>query len=485
MNKSVLEIFNTKKFSSGTFIIWLLLGVIASVQSKIYGNFFQDDAFITFRYARNIASGIGFVFNPGEWVLGTTTPLYTLLLAFFFLIVRFDIVILSRIINLVCLWGSTWIIFEITRKNSGLLLSFLFSISFISFPLWKYTVGMESSLLVFLLLASVFFYSKWRKCLTGWMLAFSVLTRYEMIFLVLVIGMLDWIKTKKIPFWLLITGIIISAWIIVAVFLFGSPIPLSASVKIAAPRIPFLVGGAFYFYQFILDNPLFFINIVMLIIGLFEVIRNRNFHVEYFVILMFSLIYLFTSSLIAGSFPWYYAPLIPAFLILYVEGIEFLDFFFLNLFNKVKTIFPLTKLSIGVAIIVVLTQLTIWGKDHLIYRNNYLDHRFLPYQQIANWLLANVDPNQTVATYEIGFIGYFTNMKIIDLSGLVTPALFEWVGEGGESTLSHALDIFYPDYVILDITDTEKIRIIEKTNTYRFIRSFDQKYVLYSNKGED
>jgi hypothetical protein len=40
-----------------------------------------EDAYITFRYARNIAQGVGFVFNPGELVLGTTTPLQTLLLA--------------------------------------------------------------------------------------------------------------------------------------------------------------------------------------------------------------------------------------------------------------------------------------------------------------------------------------------------------------------------------------------------------------------
>jgi hypothetical protein len=40
-----------------------------------------DDAFITFRYARSIAAGAGFVYNPAEPVLGTTTPLYTLILA--------------------------------------------------------------------------------------------------------------------------------------------------------------------------------------------------------------------------------------------------------------------------------------------------------------------------------------------------------------------------------------------------------------------
>src|SRR5438477_5386670 len=40
-----------------------------------------DDAFITFRYSRNIVEGQGFVYNPGLQSLGTTTPLSTLLLA--------------------------------------------------------------------------------------------------------------------------------------------------------------------------------------------------------------------------------------------------------------------------------------------------------------------------------------------------------------------------------------------------------------------
>ena len=40
-----------------------------------------DDAYITFRYARNLVNGLGFVYNVDQPVLGTTTPLYTLLLS--------------------------------------------------------------------------------------------------------------------------------------------------------------------------------------------------------------------------------------------------------------------------------------------------------------------------------------------------------------------------------------------------------------------
>jgi len=41
----------------------------------------SEDAYITFRYAANWAAGMGPVFNPGEHVLGFTSPLWTALLA--------------------------------------------------------------------------------------------------------------------------------------------------------------------------------------------------------------------------------------------------------------------------------------------------------------------------------------------------------------------------------------------------------------------
>jgi len=44
-------------------------------------NFLADDAFISFRYARNLSRGLGFVFNPGERVEGYTNFLLVVLLA--------------------------------------------------------------------------------------------------------------------------------------------------------------------------------------------------------------------------------------------------------------------------------------------------------------------------------------------------------------------------------------------------------------------
>jgi arabinofuranosyltransferase len=47
----------------------------------LHTGFLNDDALITARYAAHFAGGDGLVYNPGEPVLGTTTPLWALLLA--------------------------------------------------------------------------------------------------------------------------------------------------------------------------------------------------------------------------------------------------------------------------------------------------------------------------------------------------------------------------------------------------------------------
>src|SRR5260370_1324544 len=40
-----------------------------------------DELYITFRYVRNLAQGLCLVYNPGEWLLGTTAPLWAFVLS--------------------------------------------------------------------------------------------------------------------------------------------------------------------------------------------------------------------------------------------------------------------------------------------------------------------------------------------------------------------------------------------------------------------
>lgn len=61
--------------------ILLAVAVALRVAWGSYTHYIYEDAYITFRYARNLANGNGFVYNVSERIYGTTTPLFTLLLA--------------------------------------------------------------------------------------------------------------------------------------------------------------------------------------------------------------------------------------------------------------------------------------------------------------------------------------------------------------------------------------------------------------------
>lgn len=58
-----------------------LLLLLAALAMRWLAVLSVDDVFIVYRYARNLADGLGFVFNPGERVEGVTCFLWTLALA--------------------------------------------------------------------------------------------------------------------------------------------------------------------------------------------------------------------------------------------------------------------------------------------------------------------------------------------------------------------------------------------------------------------
>ena len=56
-------------------------GVILLLHGWFYFHYTSDDAYISYRYARNLADGVGLVWNPGEHVEGYTNFLWVMMLA--------------------------------------------------------------------------------------------------------------------------------------------------------------------------------------------------------------------------------------------------------------------------------------------------------------------------------------------------------------------------------------------------------------------
>jgi arabinofuranosyltransferase len=70
-----MERSRNHRLSLAILVVVLVVGAFANWRG--YRDFVFEDAFIPYRYADNLARGEGFVFNPGERVLGTTTTLFS------------------------------------------------------------------------------------------------------------------------------------------------------------------------------------------------------------------------------------------------------------------------------------------------------------------------------------------------------------------------------------------------------------------------
>jgi len=138
---------------------WMLaaLAVLLGVQIFLWPHI-TDDAYITFRYALNLANGNGLAFNPGERVEGFSNPLWTLLLSGLHILTQIDLPDLARSAGLLFAVGTVVCGIWILRKTAGrvsnepVIFFLLFIILNPGFHVYA-TAGLEGPLLAFLLTA--------------------------------------------------------------------------------------------------------------------------------------------------------------------------------------------------------------------------------------------------------------------------------------------------------------------------------------------
>jgi hypothetical protein len=462
----------------------LLLGVVALHCGWVHRGFAGDDAFITYRYARNIAEGNGFVYNLNESVLGTTTPLYTLWLALWGWLTGQDIRLVSHVISILSLWIGAILLYYLGR-GGGVLLSLATSLVFVSNPLLVSTVGMETCFLNLILLSALASYLKDKFALTGVLLGLLVLTRYETALYAGVLTVHFLVKHRRMPFWLASTAAIVVSWMIFAQLTFGDFIPQSALAKLAAQKHPFIVGAFVWWRVYAAEVAWYNLLLPLALLGGYAAVRSGKGGQASLLILAWSGVYLVAASLVAGSFPWYYGPLIPGLSILVVWGIgfvaQFLGALLARLCASERLVRDLrTSVLVALALSFVAVQISLWTKGRATYRGQVVDARYVIYWEAAEWLKRHAEDGQTLATPEIGVLGYYTDMRIIDLYGLVTPSLTPWAGEDIRDTMRRAIELYAPDYVI---TDKEPlIEMLRHSSEYEPVQRFgDGTYILYES----
>jgi hypothetical protein len=425
---------------------FLYLVVVSFLIYILFDDWGYDDPFITYRYAKNIAAGVGFTYNIGEKVLSTSSPLFTLLLTLLKPIgiatEQMSVIVGSlsltlgglSIRKLGVLWGKPGI------EWAGILI-------YPFFPLLMQTLGSETPLFLLLCIAAFYFYFREQLPIAFALAAFAFLTRPEGALVIAILIATEFLSHRRIPaFPIMLTVLIITPWLLFATSYFGSPVPATLAAKqhqgslsISAKFLPRMVTILNWGY---IQRWNYWIGLLLAMIGLLS-LRRRDLSIISF--LLWPASHLISLSLLGVSgYFWYYAPLILGFLLMAGNGFDYL---FKRLRNR------LADNQSGLRLAVVVVALSIFAPMifHVAKINQNPDERLKIYEAIGQWINRNTDQDVSIGALEVGIIGYYGNRRMIDFSGVIQPAVATQLTPSSSylDSAKWSINEFLPDYLVL------------------------------------
>jgi arabinofuranosyltransferase len=462
-NKSKLfELLPLRFFKN---IWWIPALGITFILSYSWKDYQLDDAYIYLRYIKNYVNGFGLVYNPGEKYNALTSPFYTYLLALISLFIK-DLNFLVSVQSFIFIFFSSILFSKIFFKDNILGKVFM-SCSLSSFSLLYYCLGMETGVYIFLIALSILFFQNKNQymfiCLA---LLVGVRTEGILLGVVLVVSWL--LHTKKLPS---LSILVLSFSLFLFPFIFnyfyyGQMVPHSATAKLYHAKSgnwPSFLEVKYLFNSFFKNNflALFFLSGTSFL-GFVSTFKSNSLNLKILFYLIFLFLFYNTNNI--PNYHWYYAPFFYFFLIFSSVGVVFLienskDFFpgkaslFISLLNLLGTFYSL--------------------KSYTIYKKDKGIHE--AYFNYGNWFKENTDPKSSIASCEIGIIGYFSNRRIIDILGLTNPYNAELIGKNDYLSW---LTFYQPDYILVHnpVWKFEKgVNLLNEYGLYEKITPLDYK----------
>jgi len=316
--------------------------------------FQNDDQFTIYRYIENIASGKGFVFNEGERVLGSTTPLFTLLgslLKFVFSSISTQYLI--AYLNSILISLSAVVFFRLSAfflsRNFSYLAVLIFGLSMAKTA----SAGMETALFVLVMLLFFVQVFSAKNKLAAFYLGLALLTRPDA-GLIAVLACLFWFTQygfKKTLHYCVIVLAVVLPWVIFATLYFGSPIPQSLLTKSHVADIVYqsrfqalkvqLASMSRVYWGKILDPD----NIVLQVIFnlspfiVFIGFALKDFWKKYWLFFGVPILYLVSFSYSNPvMYPWYISQLEPLWILFSIAGVSVIYNYFVGYFPYYKKI---------------------------------------------------------------------------------------------------------------------------------------------------
>lgn len=421
---------------------WAALTAIA-----LFAAFYQrafDDPFITYRYSANLAAGRGFVYNAGERVLSTTTPLYTILLAFVRL-AGLDLPLVSNAIGCASIAAGGWALWGLGRTWEVPVMGSAALVLYPIFPLLITTLGAETTFYVALILWGILFYARQRYFAAAAALALAALTRADGILVALVLAV-DFLLLRRGPIpWRAVAlySVFGLAWASWSWSYFGSPFPVTLMAKRQQGRLMIsqsFLEGAIALVAGYWRQPFYRLHFALAAIGLGALLLR---HRRCWLLPGWSLLYFLAYVALGVSrYYWYYAPLVAGTIPVIALGIAALHDLSVRYAGRKAAML----LAVGLVLLAPVPQLQALNR---VRQAN--DQRVAIYQEVGEWLQANTPTSASVGTLEVGIIGYYADRRMIDFAGLIQPetAMQLTPTTTYEDAAVWAVHRFQPNYLVL------------------------------------
>ncbi len=425
---------------ASTGVLYGILVLYVAVASTHSRGFVFDDPFIFFQYARNLAEGHGWVFNIGQpGANAATSPLYVVMLAVAYklglsLFGTSQALFVAGLAGCACLTHAT--LARLGHWWAGVAAACLIASS----PWLFITRGMETPLFLGVFALCVYLWVKGATYGLGAALALLVLLRPDGIVLVVLIIAAKWIVDHRPPVrTLAVGGIIAAIWASYALVTIGTLLPDTLTAKIAQARSGYLSPT---YLLGIVNTPSLYgfgkLATIVGVLGAFGLLvaamrpeLRLPLGVVIAAVAVVSVAYAAVG--VPGAYPWYYASLVYVVAILAGVTIE-------EVGHQLGRHVRMVSVVVPVAVVLVLVVIG--------WRSTPIGPPRPGYNEAAAWIDAHTPPSATVASGEVGLLGWYTNHPIQDYLGLISPQAIAPLRRGD---MTWWVDGLRPDYWMTEV----------------------------------
>lgn len=373
-----------------------------------------DDSFIYLRIAKNIGTNRGWLYNVDEISNAATSTTYTLLLAAIGALIGYSDRTLAIAYGL-SLYALILLQYVAWRTEGKILAVVIAAGTVLGAKLLK-SFGMETALLMAFVSATALCYRKYGDAYgTGVLAGLTALTRPEGIILLGLIGLFEIVRRRRIA-WRsgLTAALIIFPWVVFANLYFGTALSHTSQIKSLQRYYGPWARQPDFIFTFLKQSAIRWIALLIAVgsawLAKCRIVGSTDIFAALCISFGIAQVLAYQIMEAPSLYPWYYVP-----------GNFALSLAIILLSASVVKTLPRHFVALCLPTLPVIAAIWVW---HIMPDEYRVSDE---YRTVGQWLHEHGTPNDTFAAAEIGYLGWYSGLRVLDIHGLLHPRALPWL----------------------------------------------------------